>query len=140
MSPVGWAGSTCQAAPSLDGKAANRQAPGTVPAALRPVEPAELTPLPRAARAAGAGPDIPRRPRPAAMDARWPYRGECGICGGPDARHRLWDAVDTSGRMDGVKRAASDYGMSVADVRLVMDEFAEARRQHRPLPGRRLHA
>ena len=28
----------------------------------------------------------------ATIDRAMPYRGRCGICGGPDARHREWDA------------------------------------------------
>jgi hypothetical protein len=71
----------------------------------------------------------------AELSERWPPSGPCAICGGPDKRHRLWDAVDMSGRLDGVRFAAKDYSMSGGDVRLVMRAYEMARREHRRLPG-----
>ena len=70
------------------------------------------------------------------LDRAFRFRGPCAICGGPDARHRLWDSIDTLGRLDGVSFAASDFGVSEGQVRLVMAAFEEARRGHRALPGR----
>lgn len=72
----------------------------------------------------------------ARLDERWPHRGPCGLCGGPDARHRLWDSMDVHGRLEGVAVAARDFGVSTADIRLVIETYVKARRQHRRLPGR----
>lgn len=49
-----------------------------------------------------------------------PYRGRCGICGGPDARHREWDSwrAGYSRAGEPVKRIARWYeAPSVALVR-----------------------
>lgn len=70
------------------------------------------------------------------LDKRWPKCGPCAMCGGPDKRHRLWDAIETSGRLDGVAFAARDYDVSRADVRLLMRAFSLARYRHARLPGR----
>jgi len=73
----------------------------------------------------------------ARLDRRWPRRGPCGICGGPDARHRLWDAIETSIRVDGIANVRQNWpGTSGRDATLLRSAYAEARRLHVPLPGR----
>lgn len=54
------------------------------------------------------------------------------------ARHRLWDAIDCSLRMDGwsAQKVADNYGVTVQEVLDVREAYARARRLHRPLPGR----
>jgi len=84
---------------------------------------------------------VTRRTRLAALlarlDSRWPARGPCGICGGPDARHRLWDAIETSIRVDGLAYVQRDWpGTTAADARLLRAAYDEARRRHVALPGR----
>ena len=44
-------------------------------------------------------------------------RGPCGLCGHPDARHRVWEAMlerFIAGEM--LPDLADDYGMTVAEV------------------------
>lgn len=109
------------------------------PLTLQQASAAPSAASPRPEAPAG-GPVIPlpaRPPRGMALDARFPFTGPCGICGGPDSRHRLWDALDARGRsVDGPEGTAADYGIPASDVRLVMEAYADARRRHRPLPGR----
>ena len=46
-----------------------------------------------------------------------PFAGECAFCGGPDKRHRMYDAiVDMVRGGDDPERIADDYGMSVESV------------------------
>lgn len=72
-----------------------------------------------------------------ALDHIFPPRGPCGICGGPDARHRLWDVAEGQARTsDGPEGAARWLWLPEMDVRALVDAFAHARRLHRPLPGR----
>ncbi len=78
----------------------------------------------------------------ARLDARFPKRGPCGICGGPDARHRLWDSIETTARLEGIQVALAEYDLSwlrprarALAVQLLLDAYREARRTHRPLPG-----
>lgn len=67
-------------------------------------------------------------------------QGPCLFCAQPgaSARHRLWDAVDFTLRLDGMSPAevAKDRSMDVGEVRWVAEAFARARKAHRPLPGR----
>jgi len=73
----------------------------------------------------------------ARLDRIRPPRGPCGICGGHDARHRIWDSIDDQSRTsDGVAGTARWLHVTVAEVRLVRAAFDEARRRHTPLPGR----
>jgi hypothetical protein len=65
-----------------------------------------------------------------------PFRGPCGICGGPDARHRMWDAIEGTARAESVRAAAIEYGKTPEQVRFLVREYAASRRRHRPLPGR----
>ena len=50
------------------------------------------------------------------VEALDPWRGECGLCGGPDARHRLWDSLRTP---ETPQKNAHWMGVGVALVRLV---------------------
>ena len=71
------------------------------------------------------------------LDRIRPPRGPCCICGGPDARHRIWDSIDDQSRTsDGIAGTARWLHVTVAEVRLVRAAFGEARRRHAPLPGR----
>lgn len=71
------------------------------------------------------------------LDRIWPERGPCGICGGPDARHRLWDAIEGQARTkDGPHGTARWMDVSLRQVLIIMAAYDEARFQHRPLPGR----
>lgn len=67
-------------------------------------------------------------------------QGPCLICGGPNhlARHRAWDAIDQMLRMDDLplRRVAWNFGVPVAEVRLVREAYADARRRKIALPGR----
>ncbi len=71
-------------------------------------------------------------------------QGPCLICGAPGvlARHRLWDAVDASLRLDGMspEEIAKDRHLDVGEVRWVLEQYAKARREHRTLPGRAVFA
>lgn len=47
-----------------------------------------------------------------ALDVLGPYRGRCGCCGGPDARHQVADAI--TGRLlagEDTATVADDYGI-----------------------------
>ena len=47
----------------------------------------------------------------------WHGKSECAFCGGPDKRHRVYDAiVDMVRGGDDPERIADDYGMSVESV------------------------
>jgi hypothetical protein len=73
----------------------------------------------------------------ALLDRMRPPYGPCGICGGPDARHRLWDAIEGTVRLGGI-RSARQYWPDIPakGMRLICAAFDEARRRHAPLPGR----
>lgn len=52
-----------------------------------------------------------------------PWRGECGLCGGPDARHRVIDAMAECVRAgDDPDDVAADFGYPVAFVNRIMSE------------------
>ena len=60
---------------------------------------------------------MPSTPTPELLDLVGPFRGECGICGGPDARHRVADAVvEMVGAGDLPEMVAADYGLSLEAV------------------------
>jgi hypothetical protein len=63
-------------------------------------------------------------------------QGPCGMCGATYAPHRIWDAIDCALRYENEKAVAREYGVTVAEVRLVRDAYADARRRHAALPGR----
>lgn len=62
---------------------------------------------------------------PAALDAYFPRRGPCAFCGGPDARHRVWDAIrERRAAGESVEDLARDYGVPVEAVGLVLTSGA----------------
>lgn len=62
----------------------------------------------------------------AAFDALGPHRGPCGLCGDPDRRHRVADAiVDRVRAGDSEEDCADDFGVTEADVRQLV-YFADA--------------
>lgn len=59
----------------------------------------------------------PLKPTPE-LDRLFPPRGLCGLCGGPDARHRLWDVL--LGRLAAGENAAQvsdDFEVEVRKIR-----------------------
>ena len=51
------------------------------------------------------------------FDLLGPFIGECAFCGGPDKRHRVYDAiVDLVRGGDSPERVADDYGLPVESV------------------------
>ena len=56
------------------------------------------------------------------LDVLGPYRGPCAMCGGPDARHRLADAVVGSVMAGDARVAvAHDYAVSLAAVDALLE-------------------
>ena len=56
----------------------------------------------------------------ASLDAVLPPRGPCGLCGHPDARHRICDAVAERLRAgDTVADIATDYDLPETDLAVV---------------------
>ena len=63
------------------------------------------------------------------LDLVGPYRGECGICGGPDARHRLFDAIQEQQRAgDPSSLVAENYELPVE----LVERIAAAPRWREP--------
>lgn len=59
-------------------------------------------------------------PGQSVLDLVGPFRGECGICGGPDARHRLFDAIQEQQRAgDPSSLVAQNYDMPVEQVEAI---------------------
>lgn len=57
----------------------------------------------------------------AQINAAMPYRGRCGMCGGPDARHREWDSWRGQHRAgDPIERVARSFDRRLAIVRAVI--------------------
>lgn len=76
------------------------------------------------------------RARLAVLDRLFPARGPCGICGGPDARHRLWDSLDGQSRSaDGILGTARWMRCLPRHVQAVREAYDAARRGHRRRPG-----
>lgn len=54
------------------------------------------------------------------LDLVGPLRGPCGICGGPDARHRMFDAIQEQVRAgDSPEHVASNYDVTVEWVEAI---------------------
>jgi len=51
------------------------------------------------------------------LDKWFPPRGPCAFCGGPDKRHRLWDAILSSKVSD--QDLAAWYDLPLAAVKAV---------------------
>lgn len=61
---------------------------------------------------------------PSWVDEEMPPAGPCGICGGPDKRHRVIDAaIGMVMAGDHPAAVAEDYGLSEAFVQRLVDEF-----------------
>lgn len=53
-----------------------------------------------------------------------PYRGACGLCGGPDARHRVLDAIADAVRAgEDPETVAEDHAFPVSFVERVSREW-----------------
>lgn len=60
----------------------------------------------------------------ALIDAEMPFAGPCGICGGPDKRHRVLDAVADCVRAgDSVASVAEAYGLSAGLVSRLAEDW-----------------
>lgn len=67
-----------------------------------------------------------------ALDAIGPWRGRCGLCGHPDARHRLADAIRgqyAAGEL--VPVIAEYFGVTVRAVVAVIRAQPRRRRERR---------
>lgn len=53
----------------------------------------------------------------AQLDQWFPPRGPCGLCEGPDARHRIWDAIVDGPDSD--EEMAQNFDLSVDAVQAV---------------------
>ena len=67
------------------------------------------------------------------IDAEMPFRGPCEVCGGPDARHRVTDAIwEYVNAGEWIEDAAAEYGVSEQFVARL------AGLTRPPWPGKRL--
>ena len=58
------------------------------------------------------------------LAALFPYQGRCAFCGGPDARHRLWDSIkDNAEAGDPPEWAAAEYSLTVEQVNAVVQHW-----------------
>lgn len=58
------------------------------------------------------------------IDAELPFAGPCLICGGPDKRHRVLDAVaDMVRNTEDVETLTADYGLSEELVKRLGEEW-----------------
>jgi hypothetical protein len=63
----------------------------------------------------------PLPPNPA-IDHHLPHRGPCGCCGGPDARHRLFDALwEFHQAGDSIEELADEYEYPVEAIAAVIE-------------------
>lgn len=66
---------------------------------------------------------MPEPVTPSWVDEFMPPIGPCGLCGGPDARHRVIEVMVERVRAgDSVASVAEDYGYAEAVVRRLMEE------------------
>jgi hypothetical protein len=71
------------------------------------------------------------------LNRLYPKRGPCAICGGPDARHRLWDSIDGYLRVgEPLDFIMDDFSVTKEQVEAVQRAYRKARKARRPLPGR----
>ena len=69
------------------------------------------------------------------LDQWFPRRGPCGICGGPDARHRLGDAIYGGWRAgDSALSLAKDYRLKNRAIVACLVEYERSRRAHKRRP------
>jgi hypothetical protein len=81
------------------------------------------------------------RPALARLYRLWEDSGACAMCGTYQGCHREWDSIDAFQRLYSRSHALRAIRLEWPDytrhqVRAVRDAYAEARRLHRPLPGR----
>lgn len=63
---------------------------------------------------------------PSWVDDYMPFAGPCGLCGGPDQRHRVIEAiVERVQSGDSPEEVANDYGYDVEFIDMLVDEFGE---------------
>ena len=63
------------------------------------------------------------------LDDYFPPCGPCGICGGPDKRHRLWDAIRDRFRAgETAREIADDLGQPLRGVILLVKGIERKRR------------
>jgi hypothetical protein len=66
------------------------------------------------------------------LDVLQPYAGPCGICGGPDQRHRLADSiVENVGGGDSPEFVAEVYDVPLATVLALVATRERNRRRHK---------
>ena len=59
---------------------------------------------------------------PWVLDVLYPYAGPCAICGGPDKRHRLADAIVENVRAgDDPEAVADNYDVPLATVERLVE-------------------
>jgi len=61
-----------------------------------------------------------RHPGVSPLDRWYLYRGPCGICGRPDARHRLWDSIIDEVRTTGDESGAANLYDVPSDEAMAM--------------------
>lgn len=62
------------------------------------------------------------RPLSPLLDELFPFRGPCGFCGLPDARHRLWDTLREQVRAgDPPLMVADEFDLPMHAVQAVLD-------------------
>jgi len=68
---------------------------------------------------------------PPDIEAVMPYGSSCGICGGPDARHRVLDAIVgrySAGDTD-EQELADDFGVTVEQVGQILEHWNSDRQR-----------
>jgi hypothetical protein len=64
---------------------------------------------------------------PASLEQVFPYRGPCGFCGDPDARHRVLDAIwERASTGESFQAIADDYYVRVSTVADVVTYYHPA--------------
>lgn len=66
------------------------------------------------------------------LDVLYPYAGECWICGGPDKRHRLADAIVGNVQAGDLPRlVANAYDVPERTVLALLETAERNRRRHK---------
>lgn len=60
---------------------------------------------------------------PPVVEAVMPFRSACGLCGGPDARHRVLDAIQERVSVDEDQEVQEDYGLSAEVVEYIAEHW-----------------
>jgi hypothetical protein len=65
------------------------------------------------------------------LNALFTFRGPCGICGGPDARHRLWDSlIDCHRAGDSIESIALNFRLAPEAVKAVIQCYIDKENPH----------